>query len=321
MDGGDVNVFAGILSVSLAKYVFAWWAQRSSQNFKLVGRVSGLYLHPVKSCKGIDLLGAECTKLGLKVGDVGDRQWMVIRKDETFVSIREEPSMVFIEVSIQGNCLHLDAPGMETLKVPVHMPLNTTDVRNCIMRDMRCTGLDCGQKAADWMNRYLKKDGMRLVYCHPSLSKREMRTKKTYFPNRSRPGDQALYPDFSAFLLMSEASVKNVNSNLPEGKEVYMRTFRPNIVVSGCHAFAEDSWQRVRIGNNQFVRLKHCQRCIMTTVNPETGIKDPDNEPLKSMSKYRQHPDFRTPVLGINLAADVCGPISVGDPVYAVLSD
>ncbi|MFN8414075.1 MAG: MOSC domain-containing protein [Anaerolineales bacterium] len=31
-----------------------------------------------------------------------------------------------------------------------------------------------------------------------------------------------------------------------------MKHFRPNIVVDGCGAFEEDTWQRVRVGDCEF---------------------------------------------------------------------
>lgn len=64
--------------------------------------------------------------------------------------------------------------------------------------------------------------------------------------------------------------------------------FRPNLVVGGCGPFAEDEWQRLRIGEVEFDAVKGCTRCLFTTVDPETGLKRPDLEPLRTLGTYRR---------------------------------
>ena len=48
---------------------------------------------------------------------------------------------------------------------------------------------------------------------------------------------QALFSDFGGYLVMNEASLGALNDRLQN--KVTFRTFRPNIVISGCDAFAE----------------------------------------------------------------------------------
>ena len=48
------------------------------------------------------------------------------------------------------------------------------------------------------------------------------------------------YQDAAPFMLLSEASLADVNTKLPKGiKEVGMEQFRPNLVATGCSAFDE----------------------------------------------------------------------------------
>ncbi|CAG2059935.1 unnamed protein product, partial [Timema podura] len=62
--------------------------------------------------------------------------------------------------------------------------------------------------------------------------------------------------------------------------------------------------------------------CILTTVDPETGVLDPDKEPLRTLETYRQLDEAISPVmgqspaLGINLGLYTPGIVKVGDAVY-----
>lgn len=50
---------------------------------------------------------------------------------------------------------------------------------------------------------------------------------------------QVAYPDCSPIMILSEASLADLNTRLE--KTVKMDQFRPNIVVTGCSAFEEVS--------------------------------------------------------------------------------
>ena len=66
-----------------------------------------------------------------------------------------------------------------------------------------------------------------------------------------------------------------------------MNRFRPNLVVKGCEPFAEDTWNRIRIGNVELAVVKPCARCVVTTIDKET--LEQSKEPLKTLGKYRKH--------------------------------
>jgi uncharacterized protein YcbX len=62
-------------------------------------------------------------------------------------------------------------------------------------------------------------------------------------------------------LIVSEASVKEVNSRLKKGeKEVNAATFRPNLVIKGGSPYQEDEWQKIVIGDQIFkVKTNYCK--------------------------------------------------------------
>ena len=91
-----------------------------------------------------------------------------------------------------------------------------------------------------------------------------------------------------------------------------MRRFRPNIVVDNCEAFAEDSWKKIQIGEVVFRVAKPCSRCIMTTVDTDTGKKS-GKDPLATLAGYRRGEGGI--IFGQNLIHDNTGVIRVGDSV------
>jgi uncharacterized protein YcbX len=95
-----------------------------------------------------------------------------------------------------------------------------------------------------------------------------------------------------------------------------MRRFRPSVVVAGAPAWAEDDWKRVRIGPVTFRVAKGCDRCVLTTVDPDTAAKG--HEPLFTLARHRRW-DGKI-WFGINLIPDLPGPgpgaaLRPGDPV------
>jgi uncharacterized protein YcbX len=103
-----------------------------------------------------------------------------------------------------------------------------------------------------------------------------LRPVDTRYATQSEP---VSFADGFPFLLISEASLQDLNERLDE--PISMNRFRPNLVISGCEPFAEDSWDSIRIGTIAFRVVKPCDRCIVTTVEQTTGIRS--KEPLQTL--------------------------------------
>jgi uncharacterized protein len=136
-------------------------------------------------------------------------------------------------------------------------------------------------------------------------------------------GDVLSLADAGPLLLTTTASLRRLNQWILEGAvergetsvdEIVMLRFRPSVVVDGCDtAFAEDDWRGVRVGGVRFRFAEHCDRCVLTTVDPET-LK-PGKEPLRTLARHRQW-DHKT-FFGVRLIPTTEGSIRVGDPVTA----
>ncbi len=127
--------------------------------------------------------------------------------------------------------------------------------------------------------------------------------------------DVVSFADGYPILLIGEGSLDDLNSKLE--KPIPMNRFRPNLVVKGSEAFAEDTWKKIRIGETIFHLVKPCARCVMTTIDQKTGISD-GKEPLKTLATYRLVKKSGKSKInfGQNLIADSFGGIvKVGDKI------
>jgi uncharacterized protein YcbX len=129
-------------------------------------------------------------------------------------------------------------------------------------------------------------------------------------PEHAGSFDVVSFADAFPFLVISEASLSELNSRLREPIE--MRRFRPNIVVTGVPAFAEDTWTELRLGALGFRAPKRCDRCSVTTVDPSTGVRG--QEPLRTLATYRKQ-DGKV-WFGMNLIHDDQGVLSIGDRLF-----
>ncbi|XP_004439730.2 PREDICTED: mitochondrial amidoxime-reducing component 1, partial [Ceratotherium simum simum] len=294
----------------------AWRRARPRRRGRLqqVGTVAQLWIYPVKSCKGVPVSAAECTAMGLRSGHLRDRFWLVINENGNMVTARQEPRLVLISLTCEGDTLTLSAPYTQDLQLPLKTP-PTNPVHKCRVHSLEIEGRDCGEAAAQWITRFLKTQPFRLVHFEPHMRPRNSHQVKDVF----RPTDQIAYPDASPFLILSEASLADLNSRLE--KKVKATNFRPNIVISGCGVFAEDSWNELLIGDVELKRVMACSRCILTTVDPDTGIMD-RKEPLETLKSYRlcdpteQKLYGKSPLFGQYFVLENPGTVQVGDPVY-----
>ena len=161
----------------------------------------------------------------------------------------------------------------------------------------------------NWFSKHLGK--------HCQLVKMAKETRRRVDPEYAILPEQDVvgFADGYPFLLIGENSLADLNSKLE--KPIPMNRFRPNFVVSGAAPFAEDNWKKVKIGETIFHFVKPCARCVMTTIDQETGTFD-GKEPLKTLAKYRLvKKNGKSRILfGENLIAETVGKtVKIGDKV------
>ncbi|HGY9626670.1 MOSC domain-containing protein [Pseudomonas juntendi] len=258
--------------------------------------LSALYRYPVKSGQAQSLEASTVDMLGLQ----GDRRWMVVEQDNgRFLTQRAWPRLGQLKASyaVDGQLL-LETSGQAPLTVPVP-PADEALRGVTIWRDTLRVP-DAGDAAAAWLSELLGKP-VRLVHCP------EQRAR--YLPNGyGFNSDRAAFPDGFPLLLIGQGSLDELNRRI--GRPMEMLRFRPNLVVSGGEPFAEDGWKRIRIGGLVFRVLKPSVRCILTTLDPATGERSADREPLTTLKTFREREG--DVLFGQNLAVDGSGELRVG---------
>ena len=267
------------------------WTLRDGEKFAL----SGLYVYPIKSCAGISLESAELSATGLR----HDRRWMLVDERGEFMSQRAHPRMALISTHLSYQHLTAAAPGMPDLEIPLRQEngnLIDVDVWGDTNR-----GALVGEEADRWFGEFLQ------FPCR--LVRKPDDDPRLVDSLYARSGDQVGFADGFAFLLISEASLDDLNGRLDD--PLPMNRFRPNFVVRGCEPYAEDEWGRLRIGDVSFRVAEACPRCAITTVDQENGTRG--KEPLRTLATYRR---FDGEVFfGRNLIHDAQGTVRVGDAV------
>lgn len=258
--------------------------------------LSELHVYPIKSAAGIPLDSARVDARGIHL----DRRWMVVDESEKFVSQREAPRLALVKVSIGPDNLIVEAPGMSPLEVPL-IPEGGKRTPATVWGDVvEC--LRVSEEADRWFGKFLGAR-CRLVYL-PDDSVRPVD------PDYGWPGDRVGLADGFQFLLISEASLDDLNGRLED--PLPMNRFRPNLVVRGCEAFAEDGWRKIRVGEVTLRVVKPCARCVITTVDQATATKG--KEPLRTLATYRK--SGGKVLFGQNLIHDsASGSLHVGDAV------
>ncbi len=261
-------------------------------------RLSQLAIYPVKSTSQIALTHAQAGPFGLDM----DRRWMLIDEQGYMLTQRKHPRLCLIQSHFEANCLIISAPDMEPLNIPVQPSGNI--IKATVWNDT-CNAYDCGKQATQWFSTFLKIPA-RLVF-FPQNEQRQVDL------DYAKKGDTTAFSDGFPYLLISQASLDDLNNRLSSAVE--MKRFRPNLVVEGTEAFAEDKWKKIRIGDVTFNLVKPCSRCSIPSINPDTAEKSA--EAVKTLAGYRMQNNKI--FFGQNLTSEGNGKLEVGMPVEILL--
>jgi len=262
--------------------------------------LSQIVVYPVKSLAGISANSWPVTEKGLQY----DRKWMLIDHNRQFLSQRVVPTMTLIKTALTDKNLILSAPGMESLSLLLE-PVDGQIINSTIWHD-QCDARSVSTEADQWLSDFLHLD-CRLVYQPDDLI-------RPVDPHYGQPTDKVAFSDGFPFLIISENSLAELNHQMQ--LSLPMTRFRPNLVISGCPGYAEDSWREISIGAIDFRLPKPCSRCSVPTIDPETA--QTGKEPLTTLNRTRK---WQNKVyFGQNALHDQPGHLTVGDAVRIKLA-
>ncbi|MER6020890.1 MOSC domain-containing protein [Streptomyces anulatus] len=261
------------------------------------------HVYPVKS-----LAARACDTVAVEPwGLDGDRRWMLVDKAARAVTQRQQPSLARIAAEpLPGGGVLLSAPGFPSLRVegPESGRMLTVELhRDTVVLE------EAPGDAHDWLSTVLGTE-VRLVHLDEPSHRRPVD------PRFSRPGDMVSLADGYPLLVTTASSLDALNALIasgdrPEEGPLPMDRFRPNVVIGGTEAWAEDGWRRIAIGEVAFTVAKPCGRCVITTTDQHTAERG--REPLLTLARHRRF--GKQLVFGQNLIPEGTGVIRVGDPV------
>lgn len=259
--------------------------------------VTDIYEYPLKSSKGNRLDSVEIDSFGLK----NDRKVAVIDAKNRIRTGREHPELVHISSEIKGDVLVLKSPGMEDLVLSLHS--DNSEITAKLFRN-QVRGALLGGGSSEWISSVLKGD-FKLI-----------RTFDASSSAVTKPAEDRLnalgYADSAPVHLINLKTLEYLNSKLDQ--KVGLENFRPNIVVDGNEPFEEDQWSELSINGCRLKLQELTERCIFTTIDPKTAVKDPEVEPLSTLAGIRRLNGERA-TFGIDLKPLNSGTISVGDMI------
>ncbi|MFJ1970039.1 MOSC domain-containing protein [Streptomyces sp. NPDC087903] len=267
-------------------------------------QLQSIHLHPVKAFRGLALREAVVEPWGL----AGDRRWVLIDDGGKVVTQRQRAHLALAAAELlPDGGLRLSAPGMEPLAVPVPGAVATVPVD---IFGEKVEGVPAESPTVHaWCSEYVGAE-VRLVHMD------DPGTRRPVDPEHALPGETVSFADGYPLLLTTAASLDALNSLIAQGDHadegpLPMNRFRPNVVVSGTAAWAEDDWSRVAVGEVTFRVAKMCGRCVVTTTDQTTAQRG--REPLRTLGRHRRFGQML--VFGQNLVPESPGTIRVGDPV------
>ncbi|WP_312052690.1 MOSC N-terminal beta barrel domain-containing protein [Pantoea brenneri] len=262
--------------------------------------LSRLFIHPVKSMRGLQLSHAQVSDSGLAF----DRLFMVTEPDGTFITARQYPEMVRFTPVILPDGLLLLAPDGS------HSSVSFSDFSGQYhpteVWGNHFTARIAPEAINQWLSQFFPRE-VQLRWVGPQPTRRV----------KNFASVPLSFADGFPFLLVNSASLADLQQRCPAS--VRVEQFRPNLVVSGPAAWEEDSWAEIKIGEVLFEVTKPCSRCVFTTVSPETGHKHPAGQPLATLQGFRSAQDGSGDIdFGLNLIARNSGVVRAGDTVTVI---
>jgi len=286
-------------------------------------RVSGIFIHPVKSLQPVSLSETKFDQHGL----LGDRRLMIVRPNPTpeygylikgeathrFFTQRQSPSLATIEAT-EPVAIVKEAGDSKTLiklsssllpKEHVYINIQSSSTENLPIRYF--AGLwsdtvevaDVGDEAAAFVSKIVGQDNPSFgdVRVVSIVKSSERAVSELYCPDAARVGMRGVLPqggltDGFPILVATQASLDELNKRLSKNGKIKlpMSRFRPNIVINNTSApFDEDNWKAIQIGKGKDATILHiakgCPRCKQSCTDQITGERG--EEPLETLSGFR----------------------------------
>ncbi|MGA8986570.1 MOSC domain-containing protein [Aeromicrobium sp.] len=266
-------------------------------------QVGSIHIHPIKATAPVGLTHSKVDLAGLR----DDRRWAVVDPFGSRLNATTHDLLLTVTATPHTDgALTLTRSGSAPLHVRV--PHDGEEVAVNVSR--LPTMIDAGDEPAAWLGAVLG-ESVRLVW-QDDPGRRPISNL-----HGGRGAEPMNLADAGPLLVATSASLAQLDAWIAEDHEaepMVMSRFRPNIVIDGSATpFVEDHWRHIHIGEVAFRFAEHCDRCVVTTIDPVTLAHG--KEPIRALARHRRW-DGKT-WFGIRVVPLETGTVSVGDPVIA----
>ena len=251
--------------------------------------IAGLFVYPVKSCKGLSVHSAQLGARGL----LRDREWVIVgagSEPARFLTQREFPRLALIETGLAESALMLSAPGM--VPIAVDYDLDGTG-RDVVVWGDTVRAIDQGDLVAAWLSTFIG-SAVRLARFDPDFIR---------LCNREYAGASGAHTGFAdgyPLLVIGGASLDDLNGRLQRrgAAALPINRFRPNLVIDGLESYDEDHLASLTCGEVTIRLVKPCVRCQITTTDQTSA--EVGHEPLRTLAGYRNNARLGGVTFGMN---------------------
>lgn len=249
---------------------------------RLSARIRSLHVYPVKSCGGVAVEAAQVDARGL----AGDRHWMVVDARGRFLTQRTHPALARVRAQPLPHGTVLACPGL-----PDHVLGTPTGAHRRTVRiwQHEVEAAVAEEASNAWISSVVGESAA-LVHADGT-------TRRAADPQWTDGAHAPIaFPDGFPVLVCSSSSLEALGQWMDQAPP--MACFRPNVVIDGLPAWAEDHLGELRCGEVVLRLVKPCTRCVVTQLDPETGARGID--PLPALRAHRYDASLKGVTFGQN---------------------
>ncbi len=229
------------------------------------GSLAALHIHPIKSCRRVELTEATVSACGLE----GDREWQVVDAEGNGITQRQHRELARVAPEPIPGGLRITAPGHGTVEVA--KPAADDRTVKALLGDDVAVG-DAGDEAAAWFSAVLGEPARLVALTSPTTRRIPL--------VKAQP---ITFVDAGPVLVASLASLADLvrRASEPFGIE----RFRPNLVLDTDAAWAEDTWKTFSVGGAELTSLLAWPRCPIPQIDQDTSERF--REPALALRAHR----------------------------------
>ena len=232
-------------------------------------RVEEIHIHPVKSCRRIEVDQADVISTGL----AHDREWQIVDGEGNCVTQRNRSELATIETALDGDEVILSQSEHGSVNLSKQGAASVTVLPLVGRRPV--SAVDGGDEAAAWISDFLG-DVHRFAAVTPSSEHRA--------PSSIDVFDQTItFVDLAPVLLANSASLRWLQEHALEPFGI--ERFRANLIVDAGDAWVEDTWHEMTIGAANLTAELPWPRCAVPQIDQASGERR--REPAVALRAHR----------------------------------